>query len=170
MKRRHIKKMNNIRPHSTSQPGDTICIAGELGDATATPAANREYLTHYQYVHAVTDINDGIDSGIKRIMERDGVSAEIQLENIPFGTQPIQQYGTSLSLLYKYALHEGHFYELLAIVDYKHFADLSVKYKKRFGTPLHAIGRIVEGDTTKVNYIENAFGAMPAALPWEHFC
>ena len=170
MKRRYIRTMKPT-PHTEKvQPGDTICIAGALGDSTATPAAAREYLAHCQYVHFATDINDGIDASIKRIMKRDGVSAEIQLENLPFGNLPMQQYGTSLSQLYQYALHDGHFFELLVIVDYKHFADLSVKYKERFGAQLHAVGRIVEGNNTKVNYTENAFGAMATPSPWEHFC
>ncbi len=170
MKRRYIKKMNNYHKTDNPHPGDTICIAGALGDATATPAAERDYLAHCQYVHSVTDINDGIDISIKRIMERNGVSAEIQLEKLPFGNQATEQYGSQLSRLYQYALHEGHFYELLVIVNYKHFADLSVEYKKRFGAQLHAVGRIVEGDPTRVNYIENAFGAMSIGLSLEHFC
>ena len=170
MKRRYIKKMNNYHKTDNPHPGDTICIAGALGDATATPAEERDYLAHCQYVHSVTDISDGIDTGIKRRMERNGVSAEIQLENLPFGNQATEQYGSQLSRMYQCALHDGHFFELIATVHYKHFADLNVKYKKRFGKPLHAVGRIVEGDTTRVNYIENAFGAMPIGTSWEHFC
>ncbi len=170
MKRRYIRAMKPIPHRDKAQLGDIICIAGALGDYDAKPAAEGEYLAHCQYVHAVTDLRDGVDAGIKRIMEYSGVSAEIQLEDLPFSAQAMQQYGSQLSRMYQFALHDGHFFELIATVHYKHFADLNVKYKKRFGKPLHAVGRIVEGDTTRVNYIENAFGAMPIGTPWEHFC
>ena len=162
--------MKPTPPHDKVQSGDVICIASALGDLDAPPAAEGEYLAHCKHVRTVSDLRDGIDDGIKQIMERSGVSAEIQLEDLPFSAQATQQYGSQLSQMYQYALHDGHFFELLAIVDYKHFADLRVEYKKRFDAQLHAVGRIVEGDNTKVNYIENAFGTMPIASPWEHFC
>ncbi|MBO4772878.1 MAG: hypothetical protein J5595_10115 [Bacteroidales bacterium] len=153
-----------------SQPGDIICIAGALGDSAAPCTEEGEYLAKCKHVHSVTTIYDGIDPAIKCIMELSGLSAEIRLDNLPFGNDLIQQFDSQLSQLYLHALHEGKVHELLATVQYKHFADFNDKYKKRFGTPLHAIGRIVEGDSTRVNYIENAFGAMPIGTSLEHFC
>lgn len=153
-----------------AQPGDIICIAGALGDATSPCTEECVYLAQCEHVHMMAVLYDGIDPAIKRIMKHGGVSAEIQLEKIPFGDRLMQQYDSQLSKLYHLALHECDVHELLAIVHYKHFADFNVEYQKRFGTPLHAIGHIVEGDPTRVNYTENAFGAMPIDIPLEHFC
>ena len=161
--------MDTTHQYQQPQPGDIICIAGKLGQHTATPDAEAHYLAQSNCVHAITDIQDGIDTGIKRIMERNGVSAEIQLEDLPLGNTLTQQYGSQLSKLYQIALHDGHFFELIAAVHHAHFADLNAEYTRRFGITLHAIGHIVEGCATKVNYIENAFGAMPYGSLWEHF-
>ncbi|MCR5454232.1 MAG: thiamine-phosphate kinase [Bacteroidales bacterium] len=182
---------------ANSQIGDIICVTGDLGDSGAgleyilNPEWNRDevatslikrhhypeprieegkYLAESKYVHSMMDLSDGLASDIKHILERSGVSAEIELENLPTSQLLQQKYGSQPSKLYHYALHGGEDYELLLTVDAKHFADLNVNYKKRFGKSLHAVGRITHGDPQHVQYIENGFGTMPLGSPWAHFC
>lgn len=189
------KGINTSR--ANSQPGDVICVTGCLGDSgagleyilnpdlprdstalklierhnTPTPRIKEgQLLAKSKYVHSMMDISDGIASDIKHIMERSNVSAEIELEKLPFGDLLQEKYGSQPSQMYHYALHGGEDYELLLTVDSRHFADLNAEYKKHFGTSLHAVGRITTGDTERVNYIENGFGTTPLGSPWAHFC
>ena len=182
---------------ANSQVGDVVCVTGALGDSGAgleyilNPMALRDdtaetlikrhyqptprikegvFLAKSQYVHSMMDISDGLASDIKHILERSGVSAEIQLDKLPTSPSLQKKFGSQPSKIYHYALHGGEDYELLLTVNPKHFADLNVQYNKMFGTALYAVGSIVNGDPQHVNYIENGFGTMPMGTPWEHFC
>jgi thiamine-monophosphate kinase len=192
-----IRDGNITVSRANSQPGDIVCVTGALGDSGAgleyilAPDKERDstanalirrhlhptsrieegkFLARCKYVHSMMDLSDGLASDIKHILERSGVSADIELDKLPTSPLLQQKYGNSPSKLYHYALHGGEDYELLVTVDSKHFADLNVEYQKRFGTALYAVGRIVCGDPQHVNYIENGFGTMPIGSSWEHFC
>ena len=192
-----VRDKRNRISRANSQVGDIICVTGALGDsgaglqyilhpemerdATAISLVNRhhhpeprieegKFLAASGYVHSMMDLSDGLASDIKHILSRSGVSADVELENLPTSHLLQEKYDTQPSQLYHYALHGGEDYELLLTVDAKHFADLNVDYQKKFGRPLHAVGRITNGDPQHVNYIENGFGTVPTGSPWEHFC
>ena len=179
-----------------AQIGDIICVTGSLGDSGAGldyilhPEWKRDemanafiYHHHHPYpriwagkflaqsgcVHAMMDLSDGLASDIKHILARSGVSAEIELENLPASLNLRCKYGSQPSKMYHYMLHGGEDYELLLTVDAKHFADLKAKYQPKFGW-LSAIGRIIKGDPQHVRYIENGIDTTPIGSPWEHFC
>jgi thiamine monophosphate kinase len=149
---------------------DIICLTGMLGASSKAYIKKMEFLSLCKHVHIFNELSEGIDKALKFMLEKSGVSAEIQLEDIPFGRGPMKKYGSQPSRLYQYALHESNDNELILTVDPKHFADVSADYQQKTGTPLRAIGRIVNGDPQHINYIENAFPATQLNIPWEHFC
>lgn len=192
-----IRPDNTNISRARSQNGDIICVTGALGDsgaglqyilhpewerdATAAKLIKRHhfpepcieegiFLAGNEQVHSMMDISDGLASDIKHILERSGVSAEIELENLPTSPLLQQKYGNQPSQIYHYALHGGEDYELLLTVDAKYFADIAIQYAKKFGKKLYPVGRITNGDPQHVQYIENGIGAMPTGSPWEHFC
>ena len=170
MKRKYIKKIFSIFHRTKAYPGDIIGIAGAIGGSPTPLDKEGDFLSHCKHVHSTAILSDGLHPAIRNIMERSGVSAEIQLENLPFGPQMMHNHGSQPSTLYQLALHDGHFHEILVAADPKQFADLAADFQKRFGESLHAIGRIVNGDPQRVNYIENGFGAIEFAPQWEHLC
>lgn len=149
---------------------DIICLSGKIGSSQRGTIKKIEYMTLCKYVHVFNDMCDGINESLKYILNLSGVSAEIQLEDIPFAQSLVKQYGSQPSRLYKKALYEGDDDVMLLTIDPKYFADVSIDYQIRFGAPLHAIGRIVNGDPQHINYIENAFPTMQFNIPGEHFC
>ena len=181
MKFRYIRDIGLITKHTSdmkSLPGDIICVTGRLGkpygnegDQSPTPlSAKRTFLLQSKHVHSLTTLSNGLDAELKVITNRSGVSAEIELENIPFSDAMMKEYGSHLSQLYQTVLHSDVKQELLLTVDSIHFAALNARYYEKFGEKLLAFGRIVNGDPNHINYIENGFGLMTNGSQWEHLC
>lgn len=181
MKFRYIRNIGLITKHTSdmkSLPGDIICVTGPLGkpyenegDQSPTPlSAKRTFLLQSKHVHSLTTLSNGLDAELKVITNRSGVSAEIELENIPFSDAIMKEYGSHLSQLYQTVLHSDVKQELLLTVDFIHFADLNARYYEKFGEKLFDFGRIINGDPNHINYIENGFGLMTNVSRWEHLC
>ncbi|MBO7565719.1 MAG: hypothetical protein J6T60_01300 [Bacteroidales bacterium] len=181
MKFRYIRNIGLITKHTSdmkSLPGDIICVTGRLGkpyenggDQSPTPlSAKRTFLLQSKHVHSLTTLSNGLDAELKVITNRSGVSAEIELENIPFSDAMMKEYGSHLSLLYQTVLHSDVKQELLLTVDSIHFADLNARYYEKFGEKLFDFGHIINGDPNHINYIENGFGLMSIGSQWEHLC
>ncbi|MBO7463412.1 MAG: hypothetical protein J6T96_12530 [Bacteroidales bacterium] len=181
MKFRYIRNIELLTKHTSDMkalPGDVICVTGRLGkpygnegDQSPTPLSEkRTFLLQSKYVHSLTMLSNGLDAELKVITNRSNVSAEIELENIPFSDAMMKEYGSHLSQLYQTVLHGDNNKELLLTVDSIHFADLNAQYYEKFGEKLLAFGRIVNGDPNHINYIENGFGLMSIGSQWEHLC
>ncbi len=161
----------NIRYRSAARPGDIIAVTGTLGDSegglrlilSAETSAElsksekfllrrhcrpRPHLEEGQFlatrpeVRAMMDVSDGIDSDLRRIMERSGCGAEVYLEKLP--VSPALK---NCAQKYRWPLEEiaaagGEDYCLLVTVDPKKFIQLAANFRGRFGRELAAIGRI----------------------------
>ncbi len=133
--------------------------------------AQGEWLGARPEVHSMIDLSDGLASDLKPILKASGASAEIDLDAIP----------TPVSV--ELAVTGGEDYKLLFTVAPEEFTRLAENYRAKFGSPLHAVGRItesraearkeeprpdpsVEPDTNEIVWLD---GGEPVAKSWRGF-
>lgn len=168
-----------IKRRSDARAGDTVFVAGELGASGAglrdilagrydTPlaAVHRNpqpqvaegiWLGARPEVHAMMDLSDGLASDIRHILERSHCGAVLDTERIPCAA------GADLRL----AVCGGEDYKLLLTADNAHAERLAADFRERFGTPLHAVGRITEG--SELVWQENGRTIAPTWQGFSHF-
>lgn len=157
-----------VKLRSSAQPGDIICVTGYLGDSAAGLKAILEncsldsdvqYLIHRHHhpsphlrqgkwlaeragVNAMMDISDGINSDLRRIMERSKCGCTIQLDQIPI-SPALHRFSlkTGWNVL-ELAVSGGEDYCLLVTVDQSSYERLSDEYYKNFQHQLFRIGEI----------------------------
>ncbi len=172
--------MKNLKYRSGARVGDIVAVGGPLGESAAglkdildgkfdtiaarvhrnpvVQVAEGEWIGGRQEVHAMMDLSDGLASDLVHILrassERgENLGAEIDLEAIP----------TSVSV--DLALAGGEDYKLLMTVAAEDWEALAADYKTKFGTELHAIGRIVSGES-KIVWMD---GGEPVERDWKGF-
>jgi thiamine-monophosphate kinase len=159
-----------VKHRSDARMGDTVCVTGQLGDSGAglriliekTPMdddASHLLRRHYrprahvgegswlgarEEVHAMMDVSDGIDSDIRRIMERSQCGAKIHLDRLPLSRQLEHFAGRCGWDPVEIAATGGEDYCLLATVDSAGWADVAAGFEEAFGRPLTAIGSVTE--------------------------
>lgn len=165
-----------IKRRSAARPGDVLFTTGALGASGAglrdllagrldTPAAVEHrnprpqveeglWLGMRREVHAMMDLSDGLASDLKHILDRSGVGAEVLLERVPVAE------GSDLQT----AACEGEDYKLLLTADAEGAGQLADEFLKRFGSPLHPLGRIT--DTRELVWLQNG---NPVPLDWHGF-
>ena len=165
-----------LKRRSAAQAGDIIFTAGELGASGAglrdilagrldTPLAALHRTPRPQVaegiwlgaraeVHAMMDISDGVASDVRHILERSGVGAEIDLEQIPIAA------GADLQT----AVCAGEDYKLLLTASAEAAERLCADFTARFGTPLYPIGRITA--TPGLQWLREG---KPQPLDWQGF-
>ena len=147
----------HLKRRSAARPGDVVLASGLLGASgaglrdilagdCATPLAaihrnpqpqvdEGQWLGRRTEVHAMMDLSDGLASDIRRIMERSGVGAAIELEKIPVAP------GSDLRTV----ACGGEDYKLLLTAAADAAERLAADYLSRFGTPRYPVGRIEAG-------------------------
>ncbi|HEK85851.1 MAG: thiamine-phosphate kinase [Candidatus Saccharicenans sp.] len=188
---------NFIRYRSAAEPGDIIAVTGPLGNSEGglrlILSGLREsqlgsdekkllkchyrprphlpegyFLAHQLEVRAMMDVSDGIDSDLKRIIERSNCGVEVWLEKLPvssFLKKCSQKYGWPLN---EVAAAGGEDYCLLVTIDPNGFSRLALRYQRQFRRPLYPIGRITS-DRGHFIYLLNG---RPVALKksgYDHF-
>lgn len=165
-----------IKRRSAARPGDVLFTTGALGASGAglrdllagrldTPAAAEHrnprpqveeglWLGMRREVHAMMDLSDGLASDLRHILDRSGVGAEVLLERIPVAE------GSDLQT----AACGGEDYKLLLTVDAEGAGQLADEFLKRFGSPLHPLGRIT--GTRELVWLQNG---NPVPLDWHGF-
>lgn len=183
-----------IKLRSEAQPGDVICVTGNLGDSGAGLKAileklpihsDAEYLIEQHHrpklyvkeaqwlashaeVHAMMDVSDGIDSDLHRIMERSRCGASIGLEKLPISKQ-LKNLATRLDWdLLEMAATAGEDYCLLLTVDHNHFEKLRLEYQRKFNTDLYPIGEITS-QLDKLEYTLNGQYHSFSKKGFDHF-
>ncbi|MDR2912328.1 MAG: thiamine-phosphate kinase [Alistipes sp.] len=164
-----------LKFRSGARAGDIVVVCGPLGESAAglrdildgrpdtplarihrnpTPqVAEGEWLGGRPEVHSMIDLSDGLASDLMHILRASKVRAEIELSAIP----------TPVSV--ELAVTGGEDYKLLFTAAPDDFARLAENYLARFGSPLHAVGRIVNGPT-EIVWIENG---TPVTKEWRGF-
>jgi thiamine-monophosphate kinase len=161
-----------IKYRSTAKQGDIICVTDFLGDSGAglkciiedrtldedtkyliqrhhrprAHLAEGAWLAKQEGIHAMMDVSDGIDSDLRRIMERSICGVEINLECLPISSQL-----RNISQRFDWQINEiaiagGEDYCLLTTIAKKRYTLISERFKKKFNRPLSKIGSIVNKD------------------------
>lgn len=165
-----------IKRRSAARPGDVLFTTGALGASGAglrdllagrldTPAAVEHrnprpqveeglWLGMRREVHAMMDLSDGLASDLRHILDRSRVGAEVLLERIPVAE------GSDLQT----AACGGEDYRLLLTADAEGAGQLADEFLKRFGSPLHPLGRIT--GTRELVWLQNG---NPVPLDWHGF-
>ncbi len=183
-----------IKYRAGALPGDVITVTGYLGDAEGglrllmhldqrekkgwaekylcrrhlLPRPHLEegkFLARRPEVHAMMDISDGLASDLRRIIERSGCGAEIQVDKLPLSPalkKCSRQYGWSPS---EVAVAGGEDYCLLLAVEPRKFPQLAADFWRRFGWQLPLIGRITAKKGNLVYFQENK----PVTFPQSGF-
>ncbi|HMO51638.1 MAG TPA: thiamine-phosphate kinase [Kiritimatiellia bacterium] len=185
---------DRIRYRSAARPGDVIAVTGSLGDSGAglrlllenkpvddvavralidahhhprPHVAEGRWLGAQTGVHAMMDVSDGIDSDVRRIMERSGVGAAIQLEALP-----VTEHFTAVCQRYAWPAAEiaataGEDYCLLCTMDAAAFPAVAKEFQQRFHRPLAPIGVIEAG--SEFHYQLNGRPAQLRRRGFDHF-
>lgn len=161
----------HLKYRSSARPGDIVAVTGNLGDSEGglrlilkgeekgRIKPEEKYLIQRHYrprphleegrflagqpeVRAMMDVSDGIDSDLRRIMERSGCGVKVFLEQLPISPalkKCASRYHWNLD---EVAAAGGEDYCLLLTVAPEKFTGLAEKFFRRFGRPLPAIGQI----------------------------
>lgn len=168
---------SNVKRRSAANVGDTIFVTAPLGGSGAgladilaesyeTPLAKLHknptariaegvWLGTQNSVNAMMDISDGVASDLRHILKASGVGGTIELSNVPCHA------GADLKL----ALTAGEDYELLFTCSDPD--SLQRDFVATFGTPLYAIGTIVEGDS--IEYLMNGSATSESYHGFTHY-
>jgi thiamine-monophosphate kinase len=161
-------RADRIKYRSGARPGDIIVVTGNLGDSggglrvllEGRPRGRDEdflvrahhrprphlaegaWLAAQPGVRAMIDVSDGIDSDLERIMERSRCGASVDLDRLPL-SRPLRRsaakYGWDAQ---EVAASGGEDYCLLATIDPAEFPKVAAGFRRKFGRPLSAIGKI----------------------------
>lgn len=186
-----------LKLRSGARPGDVVAVTGNLGDAEGglrlileksekarlhpeekflirrhyRPRPHLEegaFLARQPEVHAMMDVSDGIDSDLRRIIERSGCGVDVYLENLPVSLalkECCRRFGWNLE---EVAAAGGEDYCLLLTAAFDDFPALAEKFYRRFRQPLTAIGRV----TVKKNHLRYFRNQAPVILGksgFDHF-
>lgn len=169
-------RQTHLKRRCDARPGDVVFVGGALGASGAglrdilagrcdTPLAaiHRNprpqlaeglWLGARSEVRAMMDLSDGLASDIRHILDRSGTGAEIDIDRIPVAA------GSDVAT----AACGGEDYKLLFTAEAEAADRLAADFRERFGTPIHAVGRITSGS----GLVWLRDGA-PVPLDWQGF-
>ena len=161
----------NLKCRDGAKAGDVIAVTGFLGDSGAglrllqeeapkddphaahlieahhcphPHLAEGQWLAGHRAVHAMMDLSDGIDSDLRRIMERSQLGAAVDLDALPL-SRPLQAVCASNAWpAHEIAVAGGEDYCLLCTVEADRFPALAAAFESHFEKPLYNIGAIRE--------------------------
>jgi thiamine-monophosphate kinase len=184
----------NVKMRSGAQAGDLICVTETLGNsacglnfilkklAISTPEeremfrahnlprphlAEGSFLTKQEGVSAMMDVSDGIDSDLKRIMERSQVGAKIKLENIPLSESLKHICDEYQWNALRFAVTGGEDYCLLCTIKKDAYHNIQDLFKKNFHRDLYVIGEMDNSNT--LTYLKNGHEFHFDQSGYDHF-
>jgi thiamine-monophosphate kinase len=183
-----------IKYRSTAKQGDIICVTGFIGDSGGglkslmeekpldddiiylirrhnSPRAHLAegvWLAKQEGVHAMMDVSDGIDSDLRRIMEKSRCGAEINIDNLPISQQLREVSGVFDWNSDEIAITGGEDYCLLITVDPGLYNIISGKFEKEFHRKLPGIG-LITNEEGKLKYFKNEKLVVIQGHGFDHF-
>jgi thiamine-monophosphate kinase len=183
-----------IKYRSGAKSGDVICITGFLGDSGGglrvlledrpfgrdekylvrqhhrprAHLAEGAWLASRAEVTAMMDVSDGIDSDLRRIMERSRCGVRVELENLPLSAplrRAAKKHGWDI---YEVAAAGGEDYCLLATVRPGLFEKTAAAFEKKFRRPLSRIG-VITGKKDGLKYELNGKPHKLKRRGFDHF-
>ena len=177
-----------------AQPGDILCVTGDLGDSGGglrvmledLPLGEEEryllarhhrvrahlregrWLGAQRCVRAMIDVSDGIGSDIRHIMEQSSCGARIALERLPVSGALRSVAARNGWELTELVMSGGEDYCLLLTVDPGEIAVLSRAFVREFGRELDAIGTITSVPG-RLELLRDGRPAEPGGHGFDHF-
>lgn len=127
-----------------------------------------QWLAEQSAVSSMMDISDGIAKDLTHILERSGVGAVINLENIPISEPLIKICKTIQADPLELALEGGEEYSLLFTVSGDQSDTLSAEYFKTFNQHIYEIGEIVATKNV-IMWVENGTTSKRTFKGYDHF-
>jgi len=183
-----------IKLRSGAGPGDALCVTGFLGDSDAglrillggkprnrdeaalvrrhdrprAHLAEGAWLARRAAVTAMMDVSDGIDSDLRRIMERSGCGAAVDLDALPL-SGPLRRTAARRGWdTRELAAAGGEDYCLLVAVRRGAAAAIARAFGRAFGRPLVRIGTITRA-RDGLRYFSAGRPAELARRGFDHF-
>lgn len=181
----------HVKGRGGARRGDVVAVTGPLGasraglhladnlnvlseelekqarEAHARPeprVRDGQFLAASEHVHAMMDVSDGLSTDLARMCERSGCAAIV--DEIPVAESAAAMARARGEDPQAFALAGGEDYELLAAIDARAFGYLSARFRKRFGRPLYAVGRMRDGHGL---FVSKDGREEPLALTgWDH--
>lgn len=160
-------RRTSMRLRSGARPSDVLAVTGALGLAAAGlrvidggtardrfEAAVRAYeqpqprlaegvfLGASRAVHALMDLSDGLSTDVRRMARASHADAVIERGEL-FVHEALRNIDADP---YSLILDGGDDYELLVAIDRRSFDYVAQTFRKRFGRPLRAVGRVEKGN------------------------
>jgi thiamine-monophosphate kinase len=183
-----------VKTRSGAERGDIICVTDRLGDSAAGlqvlsqgPAIDGDeveltrrhlrprphleegaWLARRSEVSAMIDLSDGVDSDVRRIMERSACGARIDLDTLPLsealrrsserrGWDPIELAGGG-----------GEDYCLLTTVALSSWESVAAGFERDLGRPLYRIGEIAPAENG-LSYLRSGRPVQLRRSGFDHF-
>ncbi len=183
-----------IKFRSGARPGDIVALTGNIGDSAAglriilsdmphdleadrlirkhnrpePHLAQGAWLAGRREVGAMMDVSDGLDSDIRRIMERSACGADIHLDKLPVSTSLIRRSAAMGLDPLEIAAAGGEDYCLLVTIKPDGYARVSKGFEKTLGSPLHPIGAVTSASSGLRYFREGRAVGRPAG-GFSHF-
>jgi thiamine-monophosphate kinase len=163
-------RRSDVRTRAGARAGDIAAVTGPLGLAAAALRANdagkmdrlseksrsllqRAYLTPEprlregrflaarRAVHAMMDVSDGLSTDLSRMARASRLDATVDAVSLAAHPAVAEAALAAGGDARSFVLQGGDDYELLVAVERRAFAHVAHSFEKRFGRPLHAVGR-----------------------------
>jgi thiamine-monophosphate kinase len=184
----------HIKLRSAARPGDVVCVTGMLGDSgtglrllleqkprdadaeilisrhhrPAPHVGEGQWLGGRPDVHAMMDVSDGIDSDLKRIIEKSGCGMDIDLGRLPLSDELKRVCRTHQWDAPELAVAGGEDYCLLLTVSAAEYTALAADFNEAFGRPLAAIGEVT-ANAEILRYLAHGTPHLFDHRGWDHF-
>jgi thiamine-monophosphate kinase len=183
-----------VKFRSGARLGDIVAVTGHLGDSGAglrllleeRPLGRDEkylvrrhhrprahlgegaWLARHGGVTAMMDVSDGIDSDIRRIMERSDCGAVINLDRLLLSPQLVRSARRFGWDPLEIAAAGGEDYCLLVTVRPDRFGKIGSSFRRAFGRPLAAVGEIAKKNKG-LAYLRNGTPTKLGRRGFDHF-
>lgn len=185
---------DKIKYRSDAMPGDDVFLTGFIGSSgtglkllleekpvnksgnTLINIHNRprphlaegKWLAEKESVNAMIDVSDGIDSDLRRIMDKSHCGIDIDLKSLPVSDDMVsvcKQYGWNT---HEIAAAAGEDYCLLCTINNQDSKHIMKEYRLEFGIDLYHIGKITE-NVSELNYFVDHKPVSPKEHGFDHF-
>ena len=159
-----------------AKPGDVICVTGTLGGSLL--GKHLDFLPRVEegrflavdcHPTAMIDLSDGLGSDLIKLMEASGTTAELFARAIPISEAAIRSARRQRTSPLRKALYDGEDFELLFTLRKEMVEECLALFRKKFSTPITAIGKVKRGRGKPVLTDEDGTSLAIKAEGYEHF-
>ena len=187
-----IVQRNKALRRSNAQPGELICVSGNIGDGgiglacklnkislinnspfidalEKTEPRNELGFLLKSYASTCIDISDGLIQDLYHVLDSSNCSASLELDKLPLSDAmqtEIEHQTLSHEQAMQFALTGGDDYELLFTIEKQKYKQLCLQKNV---TPVTVIGEVTENTSVKVNLTHLGKPVSAQLAGWDHF-